>query len=273
MARMCGLAELVFVKLGGSLITDKSVEATALPQVIRRLAGEVRRALDKCSDLRLLLGHGSGSFGHMVAQRYRVQSGCSDWHGYALTSAAATRLNRIVTDVFLDAGVPVVSLQPSASAQCRAGELIELALHPIQEVLKRGLVPLVYGDVAVDEVWGTTIASTEAIFVYLARRLCPQRILLLGEVEGVYSADPRKDPQARLIPVIHSSRMEETESALGGSLAVDVTGGMRSKVHLMVDLVRDLSGLRVRLSSGLSPGLLERALCDPELTAGTLITA
>jgi isopentenyl phosphate kinase len=266
------LAELVFLKLGGSLITDKEVEAAARPEVIHRLAEEVRRALDQCAELRLLLGHGSGSFGHMVAQRYHVQRGLTDWRGYAWTSAAATRLNRIVTDAFLEAGVPVVSIQPSASACCRGGELMWMDVHAVHEVLKHGLVPLVYGDVALDEQWGTTIASTEAIFAYLAHQLRPERILLLGEVEGVYSADPRRDVEARLIPVIHASDMEEAEAALTGSRSVDVTGGMRSKVLLMVDLVRGLPGLRVHLFSGLVPGLLESALCDPGFEAGTVIT-
>ncbi len=265
-------SSLVFIKLGGSLITDKSVEATARPDVIRRLAEEVRRALDRCPDLSLVLGHGSGSFGHMVARRYQVQRGCTEWNGYALTSAAATRLNRIVVDAFLGAGVPVVSIQPSASARCRAGQLIELAIHPIQELLRHSLVPLVYGDVALDEEWDSTILSTEAVFVYLARVLRPQRILLLGELEGVHAADPRLDPQARLIPVIGASHGEDAEEALGGSHAVDVTGGMRSKVHLMTDLVRELPQTQVRLLSGLRAGLLERVLTDPGLSPGTLIT-
>jgi isopentenyl phosphate kinase len=77
------LAELVFVKLGGSLITDKHKEATARMDVIGRLAVEIQRALQARPDLSLVLGHGSGSFGHVVAERYQVQSGCSAWRGYA----------------------------------------------------------------------------------------------------------------------------------------------------------------------------------------------
>ena len=146
-----------------------------------------------------------------------------------------------------------------------------LEVYPLQGVLGHGLVPLVYGDVALDELWGTTIISTEAIFAHLARLLRPQRIVLVGEVKGVYSADPRQDPQARLIPVIHASHLGEAESALGGSHGVDVTGGMRTKVHLMVDLVRALPGLRVYLLSGLQPGLLEHTLGDPRFNPGTLI--
>lgn len=264
---------LVFVKLGGSLITDKKAEFSARRDVIGRLAAEVRRALNVHPHLRLLLGHGSGSFGHVVAKRYHVQSGCEDWRGYALTSAAAMELNHIVSREFLDAGVSVVSIQPSASARCRGGQLIELAVHPVQEVLRRGLVPLVYGDVALDEVWGSTIASTEAVFAFLARALRPQRILLLGEVDGVYTADPRRDATAQLIPLIHAQQMAEAGAMLGGSHGVDVTGGMRSKVQLMVEVVREVPGLEVRLISGLQPGLLEQVLGDPGLDAGTRIVS
>ncbi len=266
------MAELVFVKLGGSLITDKNLEATARPEVIRRLAGEVCRALDRRADLRLVLGHGSGSFGHMAAQRHHVQTGVTNWRGYAETGAAATRLNRIVTDIFLEAGVPVVSIQPSASARCRGGELQELAVHPVEGALQHGLVPLVYGDVAQDDLWGSTIISTETIFAYLARLLSPQRILLVGEVRGVYSSDPHRDSQARLVRLLQASRIEQAESVLGGSHGVDVTGGMRTKVSGMVDLVRAMPTLQVALLSGLELGLLERALEDAQLNPGTWIS-
>ena len=266
------MAELVFVKLGGSLITDKEVKATARPEVIRRLAAEVRRALEGNGGLRLVLGHGSGSFGHMVAQRYHVQTGVTDWRGYAETGAAATRLNRIVTDMFLEAGVPVVSIQPSASARCRGGELRALDVYPVEAALQHGLVPLVYGDVALDDLWGSTIISTETIFAYLAYHLCPQRILLVGEVRGLYSVDPHHDPQACLVPLLWASRVEQVQSVLGGSHGVDVTGGMRTKVQGMVDLVRAVPDLQVALLSGLEPGLLERTLADAQLNPGTWIT-
>jgi len=266
------LAELVFAKLGGSLITDKQAEATPRMEVIQRLAREIRGALAARPDLGLVLGHGSGSFGHMVAERYHVQSGCSEWRGYAETAAAANRLNRIVTDALLAAGVPAVSLQPSASARARAGRLVELAVRPVQELLWRGLVPLVYGDVALDEAWGSTIISTEVAFGYLARALKPRRIVLVGEVEGVYSTDPRQGAPAHLIPVVEARHWERLGQALGGSHAVDVTGGMLTKVQLMSELVNELPGLRVSLVSGARPGVLERALVDPDWNPGTLIT-
>ena len=180
--------ELVFLKLGGSLITDKTLEEAARPSVIRRLAVEVAGALTARSGLRLVLGHGSGSFGHVVGKRYGTRHGVRDavgWRGFAETAAAAQRLNRQVSDAFWQAGVPVWSVQPSATARCRDGELIALDDRPISEALEHGLVPLVYGDVAVDEVRGGTIISTEEIFAWLARRLKPDRIVLAGAVPGV----------------------------------------------------------------------------------------
>ena len=267
------MAELVFVKLGGSLITDKNVEASASPEVIRRLAREVRRVRDSASDLRLVLGHGSGSFGHIVAQRYGVHRGCTDWHGYAYTSAAAARLNRLVADLFLEEGVPVVSLQPSASARCRRGELIELAWHPVEQLLQRGVVPLVYGDVALDEEWGSTIASTEIVFAYLARRLKPQRILLVGEVKGIYSADPHDDPSARLIARMCADELQAQTEGLSGSHGVDVTGGMLSKVTEMVQLVSAYPGLEVRIVSGLRRGAVQAAMLGWDTAGGTVIRA
>ncbi|TET53786.1 MAG: uridylate kinase, partial [Anaerolineales bacterium] len=119
----------LFVKLGGSLITDKSSPSTARPEVIERIAAETREALDSDPGLRLLLGHGSGSFGHWAAKPYSTRQGVhtpDGWRGYAQVAAAAAKLNGIVTATFLAAGVPVLSFQPSASARCKDGVLHHL---------------------------------------------------------------------------------------------------------------------------------------------------
>jgi isopentenyl phosphate kinase len=263
---------LVFLKLGGSLITDKSREATAREGVIKRAAREIEEAREARPDLQLLVGHGSGSFGHFVAQRYGLlEEGPPDWQGYAETGAAAARLNRLVTDIFLAEGVPVVSIQPSASAHCYNGELITMETEPIELVLRHGLVPLVYGDVALDKVHGCTIISTEQIFAYLTHHLEPARIILAGEVEGVFTADPLRDESAQLIPEISRQNFDHVEHKLAGSHSVDVTGGMLAKVRIMYVLVREHPGLKVQLISGRQPGLIRRTLLEPDLKEGTTI--
>jgi isopentenyl phosphate kinase len=268
------LAERVFVKLGGSVITDKQRPSTARPELIERLGSEVKAALDARPGLRVVLGHGSGSFGHVVGARYRVRQGIADgqsWWGYAATGAAAGQLNRIVTDTLLAVGVPAVAVQPSASVRCRGGRLVEMDVRPIAETLRHGLVPLIHGDVALDEEQGCTIVSTEQVFAYLARRMRPARLIMVGEVDGVYTDDPLANPGASRIPRITPAALDDLQARLGGSHGVDVTGGMLAKVRLMVDLVAKGHVQRVHLISGRRAGALERALLDVSRNEGTLI--
>ncbi len=274
------MSELVLLKLGGSIITDKNEPFTAREEVIRRLGREIRQALDDQPDLQLILGHGSGSYGHVVAQEYRTRDGVvngsdalreKSWRGFAETAAVAARLNRLITDRLLEEGVPVVSYQPSASARCRKGDLMYFDTHPLKQVLGAGLTPLVYGDVAVDAVQEFTIISTEQIFDNIARELQPARIILAGVVDGVYDADPLTNSGASRYEEITLDNWPEVEAALGGSHGTDVTGGMFSKVRDMYYLVLAQPPLQVHIVSGEVPGQVASALSGTDRDFGTLI--
>ncbi len=261
-------ASLIFVKLGGSLITDKRQRATPDVEAICQLAEALVETCRVEPALRVLLGHGSGSFGHWEADRYGTRRGVEtgeQWEGFAQVSAAASRLNRIVVDAFLDAGVPVVSLQPSASALTNAGQLVHLAEEPIRRALDAHLVPLIFGDVAFDRVLGGTILSTEDLFVYLAERMQPERILLLGNAPGVLDSDHQ------VIPSITPQNYAQAEVHLRGAHCTDVTGGMADKVRRMVGLVQHLPALRVSIMTGREPGNLRLGLLNPEAAPGTSI--
>lgn len=263
--------ETIFLKLGGSIITDKTQTEHARIDVLDRLAREVREALDARSDLRLVIGHGSGSFGHVAAKRHGTRDGVRDaagWFGFAEVAASAARLNQIVTDAFVRAGVPVVSLPPSASALCEDGDLTDLNTDVLHTHLHNGLIPLVHGDVALDTVRGATIVSTEDVFLYLAREIEPERVLLAGEVAGVY---PNADMQGDVIECITPSNIDQYGAALGGSHGTDVTGGMAAKVYQMIDWVRSRPRLSVRIFSALQPDTLRHVLVDPNASSGTLI--
>ena len=105
---------VVIVKLGGSLITDKTQPSTARPEVIARLAKEIAEALPELEG-HLLLGHGSGSFGHVAASRCGLGKGvfspprqpadAIQRRGLAETQHQAASLHRLVTGAMLDAGL------------------------------------------------------------------------------------------------------------------------------------------------------------------------
>jgi isopentenyl phosphate kinase len=247
---------LIFLKLGGSLLTDKHRPRTPRADVLARLMAEVAEAVAARPGLRLVLGHGSGSFGHVEARRHATRDGVSTpegWRGFAEVQAAAALLNRLVIDAARQAGLAVLNLPPSASAVCRDGALRSLAVEPLRAALEHGLVPVVFGDVAVDESIGGTIVSTEDVFRLLAPRLRPQRILLAGRDPGVLTRWPDGD----VISVITADAALE---AVGGSQAADVTGGMAGKVRQMQALAAEAPGIEIRIFSGETPGLLKQVL-------------
>lgn len=266
------MSELIFVKLGGSLITDKNKPRTPHLEVIKRVAVEIAAAMHTRPEMQLLIGHGSGSFGHVEAARYKVKAGnLPDWHGYAQTSAAVQQLDCIIIEALLAAGLPAVPVQPSASARCHLGELAYLNTETIAELLARRALPVIYGDVALDDTQGCTIISTEQIMCYLALHLAPQRIILAGQVAGVYNADPNYNSGASLVPELNASNYAASSDKCGEAAGMDVTGGMNSKVRLMWDLVQAMPELTVRIMSGAVPRLLQNVIADGHLTTGTLI--
>lgn len=263
-----------FIKFGGSVITDKSGQEAADLPLIRRLAAELAAARAANPTLPLVVSHGSGSFGHHYAAHYGVHRGIApggDYYGFAVTAAAALRLNRIVVDELLAAGIPAFSLQPSASLRSAAGTVETWQTAPISAALERGLVPVIHGDVSLDRLQGSAIISTEKLLAFLALHsdLQPRRIILVGE-QAVFDRDPHVFPDAVRIPLIDGSTIDAVLPAAAGSHAVDVTGGMHSKLQLMWRLIEAVPGLQVQLI-GPGEGLLRAALADLPPASGTLM--
>ena len=284
---------LIFLKLGGSLITDKTRPRTVRPDVLKRLCEEIASARKRDPNLLLLLGHGSGSFGHVAAKEYKTRDGLpltppsqppptegrsqfsplrgeleggKYWFGFSEVWHEARTLNVHVMDALRAAGIPSMALPGSASVIARDGKVAAWDVEPIRRALENGIVPVVYGDVIFDEIRGGTILSTEDLFMHLARKLRPQRILLAGLEDGIYADFPvRKQRVTRVTP----QSFDELSASIGASAGTDVTGGMDSKVRQMLALVKEIQDLSVQLFSGVHSGSLEDVLLGEHI--GTLI--
>jgi isopentenyl phosphate kinase len=258
---------MIFLKLGGSLITEKDQAQTVRYLILERTAMEIARARQKIPNLRLLIGHGSGSFGHVAAARYATNRGAStpaEWLGFAEVWAAAQRLNRFVVDAFLNEKLPALAFPPSASVISAAGEIKEMAHQPIAQAVEAGLLPIIYGDVAFDRERGAAIVSTETVFVYLAQHLHPSRVLIAGIESGVYADFPKSKK-------ILSSVTAKDLGKIGMEItqATDVTGGMRGKVEAALAIASLSSQIEVRIFSAETPGSIEDALLGAK--PGTLV--
>ena len=259
---------ITLLKLGGSLITDKNTAHSARTDVLRRLAGEIREAWEP-SHPPLIIGHGSGSFGHIPAKKYNTRAGVrteEEWRGFAEVHSEATALNRIVTDILREAGLPVLSFVPMDAVHAANGKVSQWETNRIEECLSRGLIPVIFGDTVFDSARGGTILSTEDLFVHLCGVLpAPPHILLAGLEAGVWKDYPKNSELISLI----SAKAAGTDSFIRGSEFTDVTGGMREKVRLMKDLIREGKASSAEIFSGNQPGNLSKALLGEP--TGTLI--
>ncbi|GAB4503458.1 MAG: isopentenyl phosphate kinase [Anaerolineales bacterium] len=279
----------VFLKLGGSLITDKTHAYTPRLDKLADLATEIAHALRTHPDLLLLLGHGSGSFGHTAAKEYGTKDGLPArlvaaghspssqgkqqeteagryWQGFAEVWYQASALNRYVIQALHDAGLPAVTFSPLAGVWSKANQVAQWDVSHIEAALEHGLLPVVHGDVIFDHAKGGTILSTEDLFAYLARILRPRQILLAGLEAGVWADFPAR---RHIVKKVTRASFDSVSQGVGKAAGADVTGGMEAKVRQMLDLVEQAPGLTVQIFSGEPKGNLERAL-EGEIL-GTLI--
>jgi isopentenyl phosphate kinase len=261
----------IFLKLGGSLITEKDRPRTPRLNTINRLASEISTAFARKPNLRLVLGHGAGSFGHVSAQEHGTRAGVrtpEEWRGFAEVWWDASTLNRMVMEALQSAGLPAIAFPPSAGVTAHDGQVARWDLYPLKAALREGLLPVVYGDVIFDVHRGGTILSTEDLFAHLARELHPSRILLAGIEPGVWADYPQC---TRLVHEITSENIAEIAMGLGGSVAADVTGGMESKVHHSLELVLANPGSEVLIFSGEERRTVRETLLGGKF--GTVVTS
>lgn len=258
---------LIVLKLGGSVITIKEKPFTPNNEAITRLAEEIKQAEIK----QLILIHGGGSFGHPVAKKYKINEGFKDASqiaGFSETRQAMTQLNKIILDALIQAGVPAVTLQPSAFITTDKGRIKHMKTEAIQGLLKLGVTPILYGDAVLDQTLGFTILSGDQLAAKTATQLNAKRIIIGADVDGLYTADPKADPSAQLIQSITPNELEKLQGKIGGSKATDVTGGMLGKTLELIPAVK--RGVKAIIVNALKPNNVYKAL-KGEKVMGTII--
>lgn len=263
------MKKLFFLKLGGSLITNKDQESTVRMDRLISIGEQISRALKTDPDITLLIGHGSGSFGHHAAKKFGTREGFVEpaeahhyWQGFFAVYQQAHALNKFVMDAMHKTGNPCIEFAPNTMIKTKDHVITQWSVESIKAAMKARLIPVIYGDVVFDDVIGGTILSTEELFGFLAGSLKPQKIYLAGIEDGVWEDYPANK---NLITKINANNFDHYRKAIIGSGSIDVTGGMDSKVRQMLSLTEEVEGLSIRVFSGIPEDNIYKALTGMEI--------
>jgi isopentenyl phosphate kinase len=238
----------VVVKIGGSACTKKAVFETLNEEALGASAKQLA-ALRKES-VRMAVIHGAGSFGHQQAREYGVSKGTGGegapaypldarlLEGAAKTRLSVTTLNKHVITALVAEGLPAMTISPCPFVTTEHKKLVDGQLPAgaatgTEELLKRGFVPVVHGDVVLDEAQGVAVLSGDVWMVELCRSLGARHAVFITDVDGVFTAPPT-EPGAELVREIlvdpATGELELTGVSMNCA-SHDVTGGLKAKLE------------------------------------------
>jgi isopentenyl phosphate kinase len=255
------------LKLGGSVITDKEKPLTPNLQAIERLANEIAQA--KVSSL--IVVHGGGSFGHYLAKQYNLTEGYGDTSqvfGFSETQRAMTKLNSLVMEALISHRINAVVVQPSSFMVTKAGRIQSMEKKPLKRMLDMGLVPVLYGDVVLDSEMGFAILSGDQLVSSLALNFAASRIIMGGDVDGLYTKDPKVTKSAKLVRRVTLEELKAQKHDIEGSKVTDVTGGMLGKVRELIPAIEH--NIQALLVNATKPLRVYKALRGEKVT-GTIL--
>jgi isopentenyl phosphate kinase len=254
------------LKIGGSVVTVKDQEFTSNNENIRRITDEIKAVWPTP----LIIIHGGGSFGHPIAKQFGISEGLKSKRqipGFAKTHAAMMKLNSIIVNIFLEKGIPSMSLSPSSFITTTNGRISKADYSIVGRLVVNGVLPVLFGDAVLDTKNGFAILSGDQLAVHLAIALGASKIIFGVDVNGIYTSNPRLSPDARLIDQLELEKINGYIK-IGKSLSTDVTGGMLGKVSEAKEAVK--SGVKVQIVNATKTDVILKALKDEPVT-GTIL--
>ncbi|MBR2633999.1 MAG: glutamate 5-kinase [Clostridia bacterium] len=119
-------------------------------------------------------------------------------------------------------------------------------------LLELGVLPIINENdtVATEEI---VIGDNDTLAAIVAKSIEAELLILLSDIDGLYTADPHSDPEAKLIPVVE--KIDDGVLALGGKEGSELgTGGMATKLRAAV--IATSAGCDMLIANGNDPRIL-----------------
>ncbi len=222
--------DIVLVKLGGSLLTDKpkvdAFRATATTRLLRELSGVPN----------LVLVHGAGSFGHPHVKAAGIGEGPLDAKRKAGVKRTMRALQELATCVAASAppAMPLAYI-PLDAVRRSGSRIVGFPMKHVRAALKAGEIPVLHGTLIGDDAVGASVFGGDDIMLLVARAVRPTRVVFATDVDGVYDRDPA-ERGAKLLASIGASGKPGPATARGRGR--DVTGRMEGKLRQARSIAR-----------------------------------
>jgi len=255
---------MFIIKLGGSVITDKSKKYSFRKEVADNLSKAIKK-----SNKKVIIVHGAGSFGHILAKKYELNSGHKNdrqLRGFSLTHTMVQKLNTMVLDSLHENGIDAVSISPHSVLKLDDHKPLKFNIEIFKDSLENGFTPVTFGDVVLDKSLGFSICSGDLLIQLFAKYFKPEKIIFVLDEDGIYTSNPKIDKNAKLIK---STNMEKLKNYTTKADAhADVTGGMGGKIGAINNISK--LGLDTILLNGNKPDRLYKVLVGEDTTCTTV---
>ncbi|GAB4578601.1 MAG: glutamate 5-kinase [Anaerolineales bacterium] len=169
-----------------------------------------------------------------------------------LAAVGQTKLMDTWGDLFAIYGIPVGQVLLTRDDLNSRNRYLN-ARNTLLAMLRHGIIPIINENdtVATEEI---RVGDNDNLSALVSNLVAADLLLLLTDQEGLYTADPRSNPDAHLIPLIATPQIDPAiwEAAGGGGRLG--TGGMQTKLQA-ADLARR-SGVTVVIARGRAPDVI-----------------
>ncbi len=267
------MVRMLVLKLGGSLLTDKTQPYSLRKDVLRAASAEIKACMDQGLVQKLAIVHGVGSYGHPPVIQHKLHKGFIDPAQLLPLSRTQSKVNELraaITSSLQDEGIPVNLFHTSSIASARKGRIASMDLDAVKGFLDIGMVPVLGGDMVYDTEMGFSVGSGDQVAAILAKELRATDLVFATDVAGVYDMDPKTSSNAHLIKELSLDHLDDFSPVNGAK--PDASGAMRGKLSALIGLERELQrGLRMSIISMMIPGRLRDLLDGRPVEATSII--
>ena len=241
----------VVVKFGTSLLTGGSDRLDQ--DIMSSLVGQVAQLRKQGREVIVVSSGAIASGRHKLGLPKQIKG---IPFKQVLASVGQHRLMSLYEQLFGQYNITVAqALLTRADLLDRAGYLN--ARNTLLALLELGVLCIVNENdvVAVDEIQEARFGDNDSLSAMVANLIDADLLMILTDIAGLYTADPHRDPNARLIPQVEriDSEIERLATDTSSSLG---TGGMITKIEAAKLAIS--SGVTVVIADGREPDIILR---------------